>query len=95
MKTAHAEIRAQRERIAVLMGQARDAEAGGTADTVQRLTSENTTLKQRLRQLAGENRTLQERLEAARSNVRFADRHIAQLEAQLLAHPAGPPAPAR
>ena len=95
LKTAHAEIRAQRERIAVLMGQARDAEAGGTADTVQRLTSENTTLKQRLRQLAGENRTLQERLEAARSNVRFADRRIAQLEAQLLAHPAGLPAPAR
>ena len=88
LKTAHAEIRTQRKRIAALMGQARDAEAGGTAATVQRLTSENTTLKQRHRQLAGENRTLQERLEAARSNVRFADRRIAQLEAQLLDHPA-------
>jgi len=95
LKTAHAEIRAQRQRIGALMGQARDAETAGTAATVQRLTSENTTLKQRLRQLAGENRTLQERLEAARSNVRFADRRIAQLEAQILDQPARPPAPTR
>ena len=54
-------------------------------------TSESTTLKQRVRQLTLDNRTLQERLQAARSNVRFADRRIAQLEAQLLDHsPDGP-----
>ncbi len=50
---------------------------------IQRMTTENTTLKQRVRQLTADNRTLAERLEAARSNNRFADRRIAQLEAQL------------
>ena len=43
------------------------------------MTTENTTLKQRVRQLTADNRTLAERLEAARSNNRFADRRIAQL----------------
>jgi hypothetical protein len=43
---------------------------------------ENTTLKQRVRQLT-ENRTLDERLKAARSNLRFQDGRIADLEAQL------------
>ena len=49
--------------------------------------TENTTLKQRVRQLTHDNRTLEERLEAARSNNRFADRRIAQLEAQLTERP--------
>jgi chromosome segregation ATPase len=91
LKAAHAEIRAQRDRIATLMGQARDAEGEWTPQAIGRITSENTTLKQRVRQLTLDNRTLQERLQAARSNVRFADRRIAQLEAQLLDHsPDGP-----
>ena len=80
---AHAEIRAQRARIGQLLGQLRDAEREFTQDAIQRITTENTTLKQRVRQLTADNRTLGERLEAARSNVRFADRRIAQLEAQL------------
>jgi polyhydroxyalkanoate synthesis regulator phasin len=83
LTTAHAEIRAQRDRIAALMGQIRDLEHEWTQETAQRITTQNTTLKQRVRQLTAENRTLGERLEAARSNNRFADRRIAQLEAQL------------
>jgi chromosome segregation ATPase len=83
LKAAHAEIRAQRARIGKLLGQLRDAEGELTEDAAQRITAENTTLKQRIRQLTTDNRTLEERLQAARSNVRFADRRIAQLEAQL------------
>jgi len=89
LKAAHAEIRAQRDRIATLMGQARDAESEWTPQAIGQITTENTTLKQRVRQLTQDNRALQERLQAARSNVRFADRRIAQLEAQLLDHPPG------
>jgi outer membrane murein-binding lipoprotein Lpp len=84
LKAAHTEIRAQRDRIATLMGQARDAEAEWTPQAIGRITTENTTLKQRVRQLTQDNRALQERLQAARSNVRFADRRIAQLEAQMV-----------
>lgn len=90
LTTAHAEIRAQRDRIAVLMGQIRDLEHEWSQETAQRITAENTTLKQRVRQLTAENRTLEEGLQAARSNNRFADRRIAQLRAQLAEH-----APAR
>jgi hypothetical protein len=90
LKTAHAEIRTQRDRIATLMGQARDAEGEWTPRAIGRICTENTTLKQRARQLTQDNRALQERLQAARANMRFADRRIAQLEAQLLDHPPGP-----
>jgi len=83
LKAAHAEVRAQRERIGVLMGQVRDLEREWSQETTQRITTENTTLKQRVRQLTQENRVLEERLQAARSNSQFADRRIAQLEAQL------------
>jgi chromosome segregation ATPase len=83
LKAAHAEIRAQRSRIGELLGQIRDLEAEWTQDGVQRITTENATLKQRVRQLATDSRTLDERLKAARSNLRFQDRRIADLEAQL------------
>jgi len=83
LKAAHAEIRAQRARIGQLLGQLRDTERDLSQDAIQRITTENTTLKQRVRQLSQENRALEERLQAARSNNRFADRRIAQLEAQL------------
>ncbi len=82
LNAAHAEIRAQRARIGKLLGQLRDAEGELTEDAAQRITSENITLKQRIRQLTADNRTLEERLQAARSNVRFADRRIAQLTEQ-------------
>jgi chromosome segregation ATPase len=83
LKNAYAEIRAQRSRMGELLGRIRDLEAGRTQDDVQRITTENTTLKQRVRQLSTDNRTLDERLNAARSNLRFQDRRIADLEAQL------------
>ncbi len=87
LKAAHAEIARQRERIGELLGQVRDLEAEWTQDAIQRITTENTTLKQRVRQLTADNRTLDERLKAARSNLRFQDRRVADLEAQLLDPP--------
>lgn len=83
LKTARAEIICQRTRIGALMGQVRDLEAEWTEKATQRITTENTTLKQRIRQLTTDNRTLDERLKAARTNLRFQDRRLAGLEAQL------------
>jgi vacuolar-type H+-ATPase subunit I/STV1 len=83
LKTAHTEILAQRTRIGELLGRIRDLEAEWAQDDIERITTENTTLKQRVRQLSADNRTLDERLKAARSNLRFQDRRIADLEARL------------
>ena len=83
LKAAHTEIVTQRTRIGDLLGQVRDLEAEWTKETIQRITTENTTLKQRVRQLTTDNRTLDERLQAARSNLRFQDRRMADLEARL------------
>lgn len=83
LKTANTEILTQRERIGELLGRIRDLEAEWTEESIQRITTENTTLKQRVRQLTNDNRTLDERLKAARSNLRFHDRRTADLEAQL------------
>ncbi|MGW2647128.1 DUF6262 family protein [Streptomyces sp. NPDC001393] len=83
LKAAHAEICTQRTRIGELLGQVRDLEAEWTEANTQRITTENTALKQRVRQLTADNRTLDERLKAARSNLRFQDRRVADLEAQL------------
>ncbi|MER7057026.1 MULTISPECIES: hypothetical protein [unclassified Streptomyces] len=58
-------------------------EAEWTQEAIHRITTENTTLKQRARQLTTGNRTLDERLKAARSNLRFQDRRVADLEARL------------
>jgi len=89
LKAAHAEITVQRTRIGALLGQIRDLEADWTEEAIQRITTENTTLKQRVRLLTTDNRTLDERLQAARSNMRFQDKRIAGIEAQL-ADPGGP-----
>jgi chromosome segregation ATPase len=86
LKAAHAEILAQRTRIAGLLGQVRELESAWTKEAIARITTENTTLKQRVRQLTADNRTLDERLKAARENLRFHDKRIADLGAQL-AHP--------
>ncbi|MFC5959449.1 DUF6262 family protein [Streptomyces pratens] len=83
LKAAQAEILAQRTRIGELLGQVRDLEAEWTEETIQRIIAENTALKQRVRQLTADNRTLDERLKAARSNLRFQDRRVADLEAQI------------
>jgi hypothetical protein len=85
LKTAHGEILAQRGRIGELLGQIRDLQAEWTEEAIQRITTENTTLKQRVRQLTADNRTLDERLKAARSNLRFQDRRVADLEARIAA----------
>ena len=83
LKAANAEILNQRSRLGELLGRIRDLESPWTQDTIQRVTTENTTLKQRLQQLTNDNRTLDERLQASRSNLRFQDRRIADLETQL------------
>ncbi|MFJ3726637.1 hypothetical protein ACIPYQ_29320 [Streptomyces sp. NPDC090045] len=74
----------QRQWIGELMGQIRDVEQMVPGKSVQQLVTENTSLKHRVQQLTQEHRTLQERLEGARSNLRFADKRIADFEAQLL-----------
>jgi len=86
LKAAHAEIQSQRRRTGELLGQIRDLQAEWTEEAIQRITTENTTLKQRVRQLTADNRTLDERLKAARSNLRFQDRRVADLEARLAEH---------
>jgi hypothetical protein len=89
LKAAHAEILQQRTRLGELLGQVRDLQAEWTEGSIQRITTENTTLKQRVRQLTTDNRTLDERLKAARSNMRFQDRRLADLEAQIAGPSAG------
>ncbi|MFK0283258.1 DUF6262 family protein [Streptomyces sp. NPDC090499] len=81
---AQKEIHTQRQRIGELMGQLRDAEQMVPGESVQQLLTENTTLKRRLHLVTQEHRSLQERLHGARSNLRFADKRIADLEAELL-----------
>lgn len=66
------------------MGQIRDLEQTWSPESQQHLVSENTALRQRIRQLTEDHATLTERLAAARSNNRFLDRRIADLETQLL-----------
>jgi hypothetical protein len=83
LKASHAEILAQRARIGGLLGQVRDLQSEWTQENIQRITTENTTLKQRVRTLTSDNRTLDEKLRAARENLRFHDKRIADLEAQL------------
>ncbi|MFF7477101.1 DUF6262 family protein [Streptomyces sp. NPDC008092] len=83
LKAAQTEILAQRTRIGEVLGQIRDLEAEWAEEAIQRITTENTTLKQRVRQLTTDNRTLDQRLQAARSNLRFQDRRVADLEARI------------
>lgn len=83
LKDARAEILTQRTRIGELLGEIRDLQAEWAEEDIQRITTENTTLKQRVRQLTADNRTLDERLKAARSNLRFHDRRVADLEARI------------
>ncbi|WP_282688180.1 MULTISPECIES: DUF6262 family protein [unclassified Streptomyces] len=78
------EVFALRQQIGELMGQIRDFDQMVPGESLQALTVENATLKRRTQQLTQEHRKLQERLEGARTNLRFADKRIADLEAQLL-----------
>jgi chromosome segregation ATPase len=85
LKTAHGEIAVQRTRIGELLGRLRDLETATADEDLNRIATENTTLKQRVRELTAQTRTVEERLAGARSTLRFQDRRIADLEAQLAA----------
>ncbi|TDB75109.1 DUF6262 family protein [Micromonospora sp. KC723] len=80
---AYTEISRQRTRIGELLGQVRDLQAEWDNETTARITTENTSLKQRVRQLTADNRMLEERLAAARSTLRFQDRRIPDLESRI------------
>jgi len=54
------------------------------AATATSLAIENTALKQRVRQLTDQNRSIEPKLQAARSNNRFLDKRLADLEAALV-----------
>jgi hypothetical protein len=84
LKTAHDEIRTQRARIAEALGRIRDLELDMPQDAVQRLATENTTLKQQNRALAAEIKGLNDRLSAARGNNRSPEKQLSELQAELL-----------
>jgi hypothetical protein len=87
LKLANREIGVQRIRIGELLGRIRDLELDLPADAVQRLATENTTLKQQNRTLTTENNTLGGRLAAARGNNRSLERKVSELQAQILDRP--------
>jgi chromosome segregation ATPase len=84
LKATQDEVLNQRAQIAELLGQIRDLQTEWSEDDIVRITTENSTLKKRVRELEQENRRVIDRLAAARDNVRFADKRIADLEAHLL-----------
>jgi chromosome segregation ATPase len=88
---AHREIRTQRTHIAELLGKLRDLEHDLPEGSLQRIVTENTTLKQHVRQLTQDNQRYQERLASARQNNRFLDKRVADLEAQLAPYLTTPP----
>ncbi|MFJ5726047.1 DUF6262 family protein [Streptomyces sp. NPDC093149] len=90
---AQREIRTQRTRIAELLGKIRDLEHDLPAGSLQRIVTENTNLRQHVRQLTRDNQQVQERLTSARQNNRFMDKRIADLEAQLAPYLTVPPPP--
>ncbi len=83
LKAAYAEINNQRSQIGQLLGQIRDLALDLPADAIERITTENRTLRQENRRLTTNNQQLTERLKAARENSRFLDTRIARLEADL------------
>ncbi|WP_326595689.1 DUF6262 family protein [Streptomyces sp. NBC_01803] len=67
-------------------------------DAVQRVMTENATLKRQIHQLTNEHRSLEVRLKGARENNRFLDKRVAELEARLaeqLTQVANPPGSAQ
>ncbi|WP_405876520.1 DUF6262 family protein [Streptomyces sp. NBC_01136] len=90
---AQREIRTQRTHIAELLGKIRDLEHDLPEGSLQRIVTENTSLKQHVRQLTQDNQRHQERLASARQNNRFLDKRVADLEAQLAPYLTAPPPP--
>ncbi|MET7695949.1 hypothetical protein ABZT06_50320, partial [Streptomyces sp. NPDC005483] len=87
------EILTQRTHIAALLGKIRDLEHDLPEGSLQRIVTENTSLKQQARQLTQDNQRLQARLASARQNNRFLDKRVADLEAQLAPYLTAPPPP--
>ncbi|MFH0178788.1 DUF6262 family protein [Streptomyces cacaoi] len=85
------EILTQRTHIAALLGKIRDLEHDLPEGSLQRIVTENTSLKQQARQLTQDNQRLQDRLASARQNNRFLDKRVADLEAQLAPYLTAPP----
>ncbi|MDI1458051.1 DUF6262 family protein [Streptomyces sp. ATE26] len=88
---AQREIRTQRTHIAELLGKIRDLEHDLPEGSLQRIVTENTTLKQQVRQLTQDKQHVEERLASARQNNRFLDKRTADLEAQLAPYLTTPP----
>ncbi|MCA2230466.1 DUF6262 family protein [Nonomuraea aurantiaca] len=84
LKAAYVEISNQRDQISRLLGQIRDLEIDLPADAVERITTDNRTLRQDNRKLTADNQRFSDRLKAARENNRFLDTQIARLEAEIL-----------
>ncbi|MFF9104799.1 DUF6262 family protein [Streptomyces rubrogriseus] len=83
LKTAHAEILAQREQIAELLGQIRDLQTEWSQEDITRIITDNGALKKQVRELSAQSKSLTSKLAAARENIRFADKRIADLEVRL------------
>lgn len=80
---AEKEIRLQRNTIQDLLGRLRDLESNVPPDGIQRVLTDNTTLKQQLRELSQQNHRLHNRLKTARDNNRMLDNQLAQREAEI------------
>ncbi|MFJ2867468.1 hypothetical protein [Kitasatospora sp. NPDC087314] len=91
LKATQTEIRDQRHQIGRLLGQVRDLTTPWQPDDIVHLTTRAADLEQQVRTLTADNRSLKDRLSAARDNSRFADRRIAELEAELLEITRTPP----
>lgn len=83
LRRAHDEIRTLRARIGDLMGQLDDHAQAQAEHSIQSVASANTQLKQQIRHLSAASRQPEDKLATARSNNRFLDKRIADLEAQL------------
>jgi chromosome segregation ATPase len=83
LTTAHAEILAQPDQIAELIGQVRDLRSSWSEGDIMRIVTDNGNLKRQVRELTVEGKSLAARLTATRDNLRFADKRIADLEVQL------------
>jgi hypothetical protein len=84
LKAARDEIRTQRTRHAEALGRIRDLELDMPQDAVQRLVTENTTLKQQNRILTAEVKGLTDRLAASRGNNHSLEKQLSELQAELL-----------
>ncbi|MFD3762006.1 hypothetical protein [Streptomyces sp. NPDC058622] len=83
LKSAQAEILAQRRQIGELLGQVRDLSTPWQEQDVVRIMTEHAALTRTVQGLNSEKRSLEARLNAARDNSRFADRRISELEVEL------------